>query len=108
MSTKLAASLLAAIAAVGFVVGLWLPAEVEATCFCIGPIRQTAVVTGTGSTCNAAHTDAQNDAVQLAVANCIDGACPIDFIITSACSFNGSQWSLSGYLKYKCSFCEDH
>jgi hypothetical protein len=53
---------------------------------------------------NAAHSDA----VQLAVANCIDGACPLDFIITSACSFNGSQWSLSGYLKYKCSFCEDH
>jgi hypothetical protein len=107
MSNRLATALLAAVAAIAFAVGFWLPAEVEATCFCVGPVRQTAVVTGTGATCNGAHADAQDDALQLAFAFCDPrGVCEEDFIITSACTFNGSQWSLSGFLKFKCASVE--
>jgi hypothetical protein len=69
----------------------------------------TPVATGYGSTCTAAYNAARAAANQLANEICWAdgfpitlGACFDDFIVTSACSWTGSQWQLSGYTKYRC------
>lgn len=96
--------------AVSLVAGLVISPETSAQgCVCIGMVHSGPVVQGSGATCTAAYDNARNAALIQAAGHCVDlggtGACPVDFIITSACSFSGGQWHLDGYATYRCRFC---
>lgn len=108
-STQLA--ILALVFAASLVAGLMVSLETSAEegCACVGILRQSPIVQGSGTTCTAAYNNAKNAAWVLAANACDEvggtGACLVDFIVTSGCSFSGGQWHLSGYATTRCRHC---
>lgn len=105
-------AILATVFAAALVTGLFVATDAYAppVTWCLNVTAgNTPVATGYGSTCNTAYTAARAAANALADEICWAdgypitlGACHDDFIVTSACSWTGSQWQLSGYTKYRC------
>jgi hypothetical protein len=89
---------------------LWAPASHAQGTWCLNvSAGDTPVVTGYGINCLQAHSNAHQAGINAAYNICVDDGyppelnpCILDFVVTTACSFNGSQWQISGYAKYKC------
>jgi ABC-type phosphate transport system substrate-binding protein len=69
----------------------------------------TPVVTGFGSNFLQAISNAHQAGINAAYNICVNDGfppelspCIEDFVVTTACWFDGSQWQISGYAKYKC------
>ena len=81
------------------------PPEVEAgRCICPPVVSQTPIMSGDGATCALATADLESKLDD--EANCFDGFCHRELVITMACFSNpaGGQW-VKGKLNYTCLEC---
>jgi len=76
-------------------------------CRCLGG-GNTTVLTGAGTSCDAAINDLYDRCyAQALIDRCKndDGVCAGPLTITTACHQVAGQWQASGYLSFKCYFC---
>lgn len=87
----------------GLLAGVLLFPVPPANAGCFGTVRQTATYSGTGSSCAAAYSNWESQAMSEAEQVCPVGVC-FTPVTTTSCFWDSScgAYRASGYFTYKC------